>query len=171
MCRPPPTGEKDEHMATGMTDLNTIIDTVEGNARTVLQYSRVVEQLVQKAKEPGFDAATWPPLAELVDTEAFVRVGNFKEVQNWQQYTEFLTNWAGSAEWACTFKRITEHDAVVFLELEERSEVGAFSSVVNSLSVYEFSDAGKITHIDVYLQMELPSPELLAGYDGVDIAR
>lgn len=153
-----------------MSEIDRVIGAYTGSARSVLQYSQVVERLVQQAKEPGFGADGWAALAELVDVEEFVRVGNFKEVMNWQEYTTFLTGWASSAQWDCSFKRITETDGVVFLELEERSRVGDFASVVNSLSVYEFNDAGKIVHIDVYLQMELPSPELLAGYDGVGIA-
>ena len=44
----------------------------------------------------------------------------------------------------------------MFLELEERSEIGDFTNAVNSLSVYEFDDAGKLRHLDVYLQMEVP---------------
>lgn len=42
----------------------------------------------------------------------------------------------------------------MFLELEERSAMGSFTSTVNSLSVYEFDDSDKITRIDLYLQME-----------------
>jgi hypothetical protein len=154
-----------------MSDIDAVYDSYTGVARTVLQYGRIVEQLVREAKAPGFGTDGWAPLAELVDTDAFVRVGNFKEVMDWAEYTTFLTSWASSAQWDCSFKRITETEGVVFLELEERSQVGNYSSVVNSMSVYEFNDAGKIVHIDVYLQMELPSPELLAGYDGVEIAR
>jgi hypothetical protein len=154
-----------------MSDIDTVFESYTGVARTVLEYGRIVERLVRDAKAPGFGPQGWAPLAELVDTKAFVRVGNFKEVMNWAEYTTFLTSWASSAQWDCSFKRISETGGVVFLELEERSSVGDFASVVNSMSVYEFNDTGKIVHIDVYLQMELPSPELLAGYDGVEIAQ
>ena len=106
----------------------------------------------------------------LVDTDAFVRVGNFKEVMNWQEYVGFLTNWAASSEWECSFKRVTEAGNVVFLELEERSRIGDFSNSVNSVSTYEFNGSGKITRIDVYLQMALPDPDMLAGYDGIEIS-
>ncbi|WP_024801697.1 hypothetical protein [Nocardia sp. BMG51109] len=154
-----------------MSDIGAVIGDHSGRAHTVLRYAQVVEQLVTAAKQPGFGADGWAPLAELVDTGNFVRVGNFKEVMTWAEYTAFLTGWAPSAQWDCTFKRITEHGDVVFLELEERSAIGDFTSVVNSMSVYEFDAAGKITHIDVYLQMELPKPEMLAAYDGADIAQ
>lgn len=153
-----------------VSDIEKVIGQYAGRPRTVLEYGQTVEQLVKAAKDPGFGPDGWAPLGELVATDEFVRVGNFKEVMNWQEYTSFLSSWAASAQWDCSFKRVTEADGIVFLELEERSAVGDFNSVVNSMSVYEFDDDGRIRRIDVYLQMELPSPELLKGYDGVEIA-
>lgn len=138
-------------------------------ARTVLDYSELMKRLVDEAKQPGFTAQSWAPLAELIDTENFVRVGNFKEVMDWGEYVTFLTNWARSSEWDATFKRVTEVGDVVFLELEEHSRIGEFSNSVNSVSVYEFGSTGKITRIDVYLQMALPDPDMLASYEGVEI--
>jgi len=136
---------------------------------TVLAYSTLMKRLVDEAKQPGFDTGSWAPLAELIDTQNFVRVGNFKEVMNWDEYVAFLTSWATSSDWESTFKRVTEVGDVVFLELEERSRIGDFSNSVNSVSVYEFDSAGKITRIDVYLQMALPDPDMLASYEGVEI--
>lgn len=129
-----------------------------GASRTVLQYCMVIKRLVDAAKLPGFDQDSWAPLADLVETDTFVRVGNFKEVMNWPEYTRFLTDWATSSDWECLFKRITEVDNLVFLELEERSRVGDVANAVNSLSVYEINDGGGIDRIDVYLQMALPDP-------------
>ncbi|MCV7216002.1 hypothetical protein H7J51_12000 [Mycobacterium crocinum] len=136
---------------------------------TVLEYSRLMKRLVDEAKQPGFTADSWAPLAELIDTQNFMRVGNFKEVMDWDTYVAFLTNWAASSEWESEFKRVTEAGNVVFLELEEHSRIGEFSNSVNSVSVYEFDERGKITRIDVYLQMALPDPDMLASYEGVEI--
>jgi hypothetical protein len=154
-----------------MHEVNDIIDDYSGRSRAVLEYCLTTKRLVDAAKEPGFSVDSWAPLAELVDTDGFLRVGNFKEVMDWGQYTEFLTNWAVASQWECSFKRITEAAGVVFLELEERSRIGDFVSSVNSVSVYEFDDVGKIRRIDVYLQMPLPDPDKLVGYDGVQISQ
>ena len=151
--------------------LQEIAERHSGNARTVLRYAIITKEIVDSAKATGFSVESWNPLGELIATDEFVRVGNFKEVMGWDDYAAFLTNWAPNAEWDCTFKRLTENGDVVFLELEERSSVGDFHSVVNSLSVYEFNPDGKVHRIDVYLQMELPSPDLLKGYEGVDISQ
>lgn len=150
-----------------LREVSDVIGNYTGLSRKVLDYSQIMKLLVDSAKQPGFSAASWSPLVELIAIDEFERVGNFKEVMNWQDYIDFLTSWAASSEWECSFKRITEVWNVVFLELEERSRIGDFSSVVNSVSVYEFNCAGKIRHMDIYLQMELPGSEMLQSYEVV----
>lgn len=152
-------------------NLRDIRDQHSGNVRTVLDYAVTTKDIVDSAKRPGFSSESWNPLRELIAVDEFVRVGNFKEVMSWDDYVAFLTGWAPNADWDCTFKRVTDSGDVIFLELEERSSIGDFDSVVNSLSVYELTPEGKVRHIDVYLQMALPSPDLLKGYEGVDISQ
>jgi len=123
-----------------------------------------LKRLVDEAKQPGFSVKSWAPLADLVAVDEFRRVGNFKEQMDWPQYVEFLTRWAATSEWEGSFKRISEVDGVVFLELEERSRVGEHASVVNSTTVYEFNAAGKLRRLDVYLQTEPMDSEMLKAY-------
>nr|WP_090338829.1 hypothetical protein [Mycolicibacterium malmesburyense]CRL66834.1 hypothetical protein CPGR_00149 [Mycolicibacterium malmesburyense] len=149
-----------------MTTVDEVFATAVGRSRIVLEYSRITKRLVEAAKDPDFTSADWAPLAELLDIENFVRVGPFKEVMDWASYAEFLTNWAKSSEWDCTFQRLTETPDVVFLELEERSRMGDFSSVVNTVSVYEFNADNKVRRIAVYLQMELPNTGSVPSFDG-----
>lgn len=139
-----------------LKNVDDVIVDYAGFSRIVLEYSLLMKRLVDEAKQPGFGVESWAPLAELVAVDEFERVGNFKEVMSWPDYVAFLTKWAMSSEWECSFKRVTERDNLVFLELEERSKVGAYQSVVNSVSVYEFNAARKLRHLDIYLQMELP---------------
>jgi hypothetical protein len=143
-----------------LKDVNDVIGEYTGLSRKVLEWSLITARTLENAKQPGFSVRSWDSLAELAAVDEFERIGNFKEVMTWQEFVEFMTRWAVSADWACSFKRVTEHGNTVFLELEERGE-----SIVNSVSVYEFNDAGKIRHIDVYLQMALP--QLGDIYDGV----
>ncbi|GAA2725029.1 hypothetical protein [Actinocorallia aurantiaca] len=151
-------------------ELQEVIKEHTGLSRKALEYGLTTKRLVDGAKSPGFSTADWAPLAELVAVDEFERIGNFKEVMNWQEYVEFLTGWATSADWECSFKRVTEKPGLVFLELEERSRIGDYKSIVNSVSVYEFNEAGKIRHIDVYLQMALPGNDMLKSYEGVQIS-
>jgi len=122
-------------------------------AQQVLDFEATVKRLVKAAKDPGFTAAGWAPLAEFVAVREFERVGTWMEVMNWQQYTEFMTQWASSSMGFDTvLRRISELPGLVYLELEERHTRPGGVAVVNSLSVYEFNADGKIKHLDVYLQ-------------------
>ena len=113
--RPLPLGRRPLHrrrVLRRMMDrvVEDVDDVVEhtGRSRTVLEYSLVMKRIVDEAKQPGFSVESWAPLAELIAIDEFERVGNFKEVMNWQGYVDFLTAWATSADWECSFKRITE---------------------------------------------------------------
>lgn len=122
-------------------------------SKIVLQYSDIHDELVKRAKEPGFTIADWAPLAELVDVETFQRVGTFREQIDWAQYTQMLTEFAGAASWEGTFKAISEFPDRVFLELEERiSRPDGECDVINSVSVFRFNAARKITRLDIYMQ-------------------
>lgn len=152
-------------------DLGAVIGTYSGLARKALDYTETMKSLVDAAKAPDFWSQRWDDLAAFVDTAAFERVGNFKEVMTWPEYVGFLDGWARNSEWECSFKRLTQNDDVVIVELEERSKVGGVTSAVNSMSVYEFDEAEKIHHLDIYLQMPLPDLEMLKSYEGIPIAQ
>ncbi|HYD48368.1 MAG TPA: hypothetical protein VEB21_08480 [Terriglobales bacterium] len=152
-------------------DLGTVIGAYSGLARKALDYTETMKNLVDAAKAPDFSSEQWDDLAAFVDTAAFERVGNFKEVMAWPEYVGFLDGWARSSEWECSFKRLTQNDHLVIVELEERSNVGGVTSAVNSVLVYEFDEVGKIRHLDIYLQMPLPELEMLKSYEGITIAQ
>jgi hypothetical protein len=117
--------------------------------RKVLDYEQAMKRLVPTIEAP----ADWAPLAEFVAVDTFERVGTFLEVQNWQQYTEMLTHWASATEtFETTVRRISELPGLVYFEIEERHFRGGDVHVVNSMTVFEFDEDGKIRHLDVYLQ-------------------
>ena len=138
-------------MSTGSPDPATLGPL----ARKVLHYGDVMERTVEAAKEPGFNEAGWDELAALLDTAKFQRVGNDKAKMGWQVYRGLLTGWATTTDFWAEFHRISEVGNVVFLELTEHNiPRGGAESVVNSMSVYEFDAAGKLIHLDIYLQHE-----------------
>jgi hypothetical protein len=117
--------------------------------RKVMQHQDIVRQLVPTVKTPD----DWAPLASLIAVDDFERVGTFLEVQNWQQYAEMLTGWANSVDsFETSVRRVTEVSQLVYFEIEERHFFGGNAHVVNSMSVFEFDDAAKISHVNVYLQ-------------------
>jgi hypothetical protein len=117
--------------------------------RTVLDYERTIKSLVGAGTTPP----DWTRLADFVAVEEFERVGTFLEVQDWQEYTGMLTRWASAtARFETTLRRVTEVAGRVYYEIEERHVRGDDVTVVNSMTVFEFDGAGKIRHLDVYLQ-------------------
>jgi hypothetical protein len=115
----------------------------------VLDYVHTLRSLVPAAQAP----ADWAPLADFVAVDQFERVGTFLEVQGWQQYTEMLTQWAAAVDsFETTVRRISEVRDLVYYEVEERHLRAGTVNVVNSMTVFEFDDHGKIRHLDVYLQ-------------------
>jgi hypothetical protein len=156
-------------MALALRDLDEVIGDHTGLARVVLDYTQLMKTLVDAGKEPGFSVDSWAPVAGLVAVGSFERVGPFKEVMNWPEYAAFLTQWAQTSEWECSFRRVTETGNLVLLELEERSTVAGFSNAVNSATTYQFDEHGKVVHLAVYLQMQLPDPEMLKSYEGIQI--
>jgi len=117
--------------------------------RTVLDFVKTMERLVPTVESRD----DWTPLTEFVAVDEFERVGTFLEVQTWSQYAEMLTQWASAiATFETTVQRISELPGLVYYEVEERHLVGDQVNVVNSLTVFEFDDDGKIRHLDVYLQ-------------------
>jgi len=119
----------------------------------VLGYERVMRQLVPQVRSPS----DWGPLAAFAAVEDFERIGTFLEVQDWQQYTVMLTQWASSIDsFETIVRRISEVSHLVYYEIEERHHRGDAVNVVNSLTVFAFDDSARITHLHVYLQQPRP---------------
>jgi hypothetical protein len=131
---------------------------------TVLSYDQIISGLVQAAKQPGFSKTDWAPLEELIAVDEFERIGILREAMNWSQYAEFLTQWAASKGFWTRPRRITEKAPFVFYEVEEHHLKDGDETVINSMSVFEFDTAGKIRHLDVYLQGQLYTPGVIPDY-------
>jgi len=118
----------------------------------VVEFTRTLEGLVADGEPPS----DWGPLADFVAVDQFERIGTFREVQNWQQYTAMLTQWASSVDkFETSVQRITEVANFVFFEIEERHFRGGVH-VVNSMTVFDFDERGKIRRLNVYLQQGRP---------------
>jgi hypothetical protein len=130
-------------------------ENYQGLSRKVLQYSDSFLKVINKIKKPGFSAADWAPLEQLVDLKNFRRQGVFltdrAEISNWQQYKGLLTEYGGMTEWEGSLRRITEVPGLVYLELEERNSRGGVTDVSNTVTIYEFNSADKLSKLDVYV--------------------
>ena len=126
-----------------------------GLSRKVLQYCDGFNRIAQKLKRGDFSEADWAPMEEMVDTKNFVRLGVFSkpqsEVIDWPTYKKYVTQYAGATSWEGTLRRITETPGLVHLELEERNTRDGMMDVSNTVTIYRFNQAGKLTNLDVYI--------------------
>jgi len=127
------------------------------NSRRVLEYSYVMKGILDGAKQPGFTNDQWAPLADLVNIEKFERVGNFLETVHWDDhYVPLLTAWAKVTDWNFEIRRLTEGSDYAIQEMHEYAQYPDRYEAYNSVSVFEFDERGKIVHLDIYLQMQMP---------------
>jgi hypothetical protein len=130
-------------------------DDFTGLSRTVLQYSAAFKQLTDVAKSGPLTDTDWKPIEQLVDIDAFERLGVFmgprSEVLGWDGYKSHVSRYASAISWEGTLRHVTEEPGRVILELEERNTVNGETDVSNTVTIYEFTDAGKLRHLDVYV--------------------
>ncbi|MET1757145.1 hypothetical protein ABVV53_17015 [Novosphingobium sp. RD2P27] len=126
-----------------------------GLTRKVIEYSEAFAEIVEKAKGGTLSDADWQRIEQIVDTEAFERVGIFlgaqAEVIDWAKYKYYVSQYAAGTTWEGTLRHVTEEPGRVILELEERNASDGVTDVSNTVTIYEFSDAGKLRHLDVYI--------------------
>ena len=119
-----------------------------------MDYIAHVKRLYRAANLSNFAVADWAPLAELITVDDFEWVSHNREVLNWEEYIQYLTQWARSMTWESTVHRIHQWQNVVFLEHDERYTFDDRVNAVRSITVFEFNPAGKIQRVAVYLQQE-----------------
>lgn len=126
-----------------------------GLSRKVIAYSEGFSGVAAKAAAGMLSDADWAEMETLVDVDGFVREGVFvgaeAEVIDWATYRHYVTMYAGHTTWEGTLRRITEVPGLVFLELEERNTRGGMTHVSNTVTIYEFNDAGKLKRLHVYV--------------------
>ncbi len=126
-----------------------------GLSRTVLEYSECFTALVAKRKSGALTDADWAPIEALVDVDGWERQGVFAgpkaETFGWPSYRSAIAQYAGATSWEGTLRHITETPGRVILELEERNTMNGATDVSNTVTIYEFNEAGKLRHLDVYV--------------------
>lgn len=126
-----------------------------GLARNVIQYSEAFAALVERSKKGPLAEADWAAFEELVDVNGFERVGAFltprAEVIDWATYKKYVSQYSAGTSWEGTLRHITVEPGRVILELEERNTRDGLTHVSNTVTIYEFTQEGKLRHLDVYV--------------------
>lgn len=130
-------------------------DSYTGLSRKVLQYSEGFSKIVERLKKGPVSDTDWASFEQVVDVDNFERVGVFltpqAEVCGWKQYKDTISKYAGNTSWEGTLRHITEKPGQVILELEERNTRDGKTDISNTVTIYEFNEAGQVRHLDVYV--------------------
>jgi hypothetical protein len=126
-----------------------------GLSSKVIAYSEAFNGIVQKAKTGALVDSDWDAIEQIVNPDAFERVGAFlapeAEVIGWSKYKHYVSQYASNSSWEGTLRHITENPGRVILELEERNSSDGVTDVSNTVTIYEFDEAQKLVHLDVYV--------------------
>ena len=130
-------------------------DQFSGLSRKVIEYSEHFKLIVEKIKQQRLTDADWSTMEKLVDVDNFRRVGQFLtstvETSTWAQYKSLIGQYGGMTDWEGTLRRVTETPGLVFLELEERNTRNGITDIANTVTIYKFDQAGKLSQLDVYV--------------------
>lgn len=129
-------------------------------AERVLEFVRIMKEIADKGKQPGFSNDDWAPLEEMVEVNDFLRVGPFHDAMHWPEYKDMLTQWVTTSEgWrpVPVEKSLRETQDAVYYQLEEMVTKGNKEEPFYSMTMYEFNDAKKIMSIQVYMQVDAPA--------------
>ena len=126
-----------------------------GLSRKVLQYSEGFAKISEKLQKGPVSDADWATFEQVVDVENFERQGVFltakAEICGWKKYKEIISSYAGGTIWEGTLRNITESKNRVILELEERNIRNGINNISNTVTIYEFNEAGQVRHLEVYV--------------------
>jgi len=134
----------------------------------VLEFVRTMERLVSDAEDPVAHGY-WEPLEQFVAVDEFERLvsehafsvddgsgtrdvgGSWaRTVMGWPEYRTQLSHWASTPRmFKSVVQRMAEFPGLVYLEIEEHHIHGDDDHTFDSLSIYEFDDAGKICRLRV----------------------
>jgi hypothetical protein len=130
-------------------------DEYTGLSRKVLEYSEGFAQIVERLAKGPVSDADWAQFEQVVDVEHFERQGVFltpqAEICGWKKYKETISKYAGSTSWEGTVRHITETPGRVILELEERNTRAGITDISNTVTIYDFNNAGQVRHLEVYV--------------------
>lgn len=120
--------------------------------KIVRHWADIYEEICKRSQHTEITAADFDPIAELIATNEFHRIGVFKDEADWPLCLEKYVNFAGTSLWSGKLRYINAIDNVVYQELEETITRPHGENVIYTMSVFEFNDEDKVRALRVYMQ-------------------
>ena len=123
-------------------------------SQKVIDYFDTTARLVKRAKQPDFSQEEWDELAALIAVDAYERVAANKGSRNWREDVALRSQWSGMIDFDTEIRRVKEVGNLVYVDLVETITANGKTNKVNTLGVFEFDAAAKISRLLTYQQAE-----------------
>jgi len=123
-------------------------------SQKVIDYFDTIARLVKRAKQPDFSQKEWDALAALIAVDSFERAAANKGSRTWQEDVVLRSQWSGTIDFDTEIRRMKEVGNLVYVDLVETITANGKTNIVNTLAVFEFDMAGKISRLLTYQQAE-----------------
>jgi hypothetical protein len=143
--------------------------TARGNRliAIVRQWADIYADICARSQHSTITHEDFEPIAELVATDEFSRIGIYKDEADWPLCLEKYVQFAGTSRWTGKLRYINTVGNFVFQELEETITRPQGENVIYTMSVYEFNAEDKVTALRVYMQQAADIDNvLILGTDG-----
>jgi len=133
----------------------------------VRRWADIYAEICRESQHRQIVAEDFDPIANMVATDKFIRIGIYKDEANWPLCLEKYLQFAGTSLWTGKLRYINTVGNLVFQELEETITRDNGENVIYTMSVYEFDDNDKVVGLRVYMQQAQDvSNVLILGTDG-----
>jgi hypothetical protein len=127
-------------------------DRAERLIKMVRTWAGIYEAICKRSRHSKITAPDFDPIAALVETDNFLRIGVFKDEADWPLCLEKYVQFAGTSLWSGKLRYINAVGNTVFQELEETITRPHGENVIYTMSVFEFNDDDKVRALRVYMQ-------------------
>ena len=133
----------------------------------VRRWADLYAEICERSRHSKITPADFDPIADLVATDEFSRIGIFKDEADWPLCLEKYVQFAGSSLWSGKLRFISTVGDLVFQELEETVTRPQGENVIYTMSVFEFNQADKVKALRVYMQQAQDTENvLILGTEG-----
>ncbi len=133
----------------------------------VRRWAEIYADICETSQHREITPEDFDPIAELVATDEFSRIGIYKDEADWPLCLQKYVQFAGTSRWSGKLRHINTVGNTVFQELEETITRSQGANVIYTMSVYEFNEDDKVTALRVYMQQAQDTDNvLILGTDG-----
>ncbi len=147
--------------------MNQLSERDEKLIGLVRRWANIYGEICERSQNKTITAEDFDPIAEMVATDEFIRIGIYKDEADWPLCLEKYLQFAGTSLWKGKVRYLHAVGNTVFQELEETITRAQGENVIYTMTVYEFNEQDKVRSLRIYMQQAQEVENvLILGTDG-----